>query len=125
MSYFIYYAIIDAAYSKLKYFNNYKYTFILSFGHNSRCDTILPFYIPDFNFDDWKKEAIDKKWQINEDGEEITTIKWKAPDKYQQTRWFRFQEAIKKYQKQTLAIYKNSVYSKLPQDLLEEIMAFK
>jgi len=81
--------------------------------------------IPDFHLDDWKKEAIDKKWQINEDGEEITTIKWKAPDKYQQTRWFRFQEAIKKYQKQTLAIYKNSVYSKLPQDLLEEIMAFK
>ncbi len=81
--------------------------------------------IPDFTLDDWQDDAVDITRQpINEDGVEETTIEWKSAQNYKRTKWFLFQEAIKKYQKHTLEIYQNSVYKQLSPDLLAEIMRF-
>jgi len=82
--------------------------------------------LTDFHLDDWKKDAIDITRQpINEEGVEETAIEWKSIQNYKQTKWFLFQEAIKKYQKHTLKIYQNSVYRQLSPDLQAEIMVFK
>ena len=81
--------------------------------------------IPDFNFNDWQTSAIDINSQIDADGEQETSILWKSPRSYKQTNWYKFQEAIKEYQKRTLEIYQNSVYKQLSPELLGEILRFR
>lgn len=80
--------------------------------------------IPEFDFENWRKDAIDIRSQLNEDGQEETIVEWKSTRNYKQTKWYLFQEAIKSYQKRTLDIYQSTVYSELPRDLLEKIMTF-
>ena len=90
--------------------------------------SLLPEYngkrIPDARLDDWKNNAINTRTIISYDGLNGTAYEWKTAKNYMQTKWFLFQEAIKKYQKHTLEIYQNSVYRQLEPGLLEEIMRF-
>jgi hypothetical protein len=71
----------------------------------------------------WINEAVSEKgekswdWSINtQSGPDITTKDnyfWKDPDRYKQTNWYLFQEAVKEHQNNTWEIVKNRNFKEL------------
>ena len=81
--------------------------------------------IPNFDFDDWWEDTIRKEIKIKNMGEadEYYNV-WRHPKNYSISKWFHFQEAVKSYQRRTLKIYNETVYSQLNPDLLARILKF-
>jgi len=81
--------------------------------------------IPDFKFSAWRREAIESTTSYAYEGAPAEVHKWKSITGDKNSNWYRFQEAVKAYQRRTLEIYEKGVYRHLSSDMLTKIMKFK
>ncbi len=80
--------------------------------------------LPDFSLAQWQTEVIVEKEVLNYDLPNEIRLEWRSPANYKNSKWFRFQEAVKAYQRMVLDIYNETVYSGLAAELRKKIMMF-
>lgn len=73
--------------------------------------------IPDFYLSSWRSECLRHAPQQNK-------YYWRDRRNFTESSWYLFQEAVKKYQKRVLDLYKNTAYAELPEDLTNKVLEF-
>ncbi len=76
----------------------------------------------EFDKDDWMDSVVNKKVRCLRDRNEFNHLDikvfedeytWKDVNTYQQSDWYRFQEAVKKHQEIGIAVLQENVFSKM------------